>query len=131
PKTMQRIVVGSNGLDMTKLLKPEHIEARLSFVKKSVAHNIIGHGKEVIKSLITKAEGLVEAHEQTLISESVEQMKSQESANLERLVTLGKVNPNIRESELAQQQENMADLQSYLERACFKLDAIRVILLTD
>lgn len=131
PKTMQRIVVGSNGLDMTKLLKPEHIEARLSFVKKSVAHNIIGHGKEVIKSLITKAEGLVEAHQQTLISESVEQMKSQESANLERLVALGKVNPNIRESELAQQQENMADLQSYLERACFKLDAIRVILLTD
>ena len=131
PKTMQRIVVGSNGLDMTKLLKPEHIEARLSFVKKSVAHNIIGHGKEVIKSLITKAEGLVEVHEKTLISESVEQMKSQESANLERLVALGKVNPNIRESELAQQQENMADLQSYLERACFKLDAIRVILLTD
>lgn len=131
PKTMQRIVVGSNGLDMTKLLKPEHIEARLSFVKKSVAHNIIDHGKEVIKSLITKAEGLVSAHEQTLINESVELMKSQESANLERLVALGKVNPNIRESELAQQQENMVDLKSYLERACFKLDAIRVILLTD
>ncbi len=131
PKTMQRIVVGSNGLDMTKLLKPEHIEARLSFVKKSVAHNIIDHGKEVIKSLISKAEGLVEEHEKSLISDSVEQMKSQESANLERLVALGKVNPNIRESEIVQQQETIADLQSYLERACFKLDAIRVILLTD
>jgi len=131
PKTVQRIVVGSNGLDMTKLLKPEHIEARLSFVKKPVAHNIIDHGKDVIKGLISKAEGLVAEHQQSLVSDSIEKMQGDESANLERLVALAQVNPNIRDAEIAQQQDNIADLQSYLERACFKLDAIRVILLTD
>ncbi|MEW5008288.1 MAG: RNA polymerase-associated protein RapA [Cycloclasticus sp.] len=131
PKTIQRIVVGSNGLDMTNLLKPEHIEARLSFVKKAVAHNIIEHGKEVIKGLITKAEGLVVDPQKSLVTESIEKMQLQESRNLDRLLALAKVNPNIRDSEIDQQRETIADLQSHLERASFKLDAIRVILLTD
>jgi len=131
PKTMQRIVVGSNGLDMTKLLKPEHIATRLSFVKKGVAHNIIEHGKEVIKGLITKAEDLVVEPQKSLVTESIEQMQQQESLSLERLIALSKVNPSIRDSEISQQKERMSDLQSYLERASFKLDAIRVILLTD
>jgi len=123
--------VGSNGLDMTNLLKPEHIEARLSFVKKGVAHNIIEHGKEVIKGLITKAEGLVVEPQNSLVADSIEQMRQQESLNLDRLVALAQVNPNIRDSEISQQEERISALQSYLERASFKLDAIRVILLTE
>jgi len=131
PKTMKRIVVGSNGLDMTKILKPEHIASRLARVKKPVALNIIEHGQEAIKKLVTKAEQLVVEHQDQLVSDSVEGMQQQESLNLQRLVSLAKVNPNIREAEIAQQESKIADLQAYIQRASFKLDAIRVILLTD
>jgi len=113
PKTMKRIVVGSNGLDMTKLLKPEHIASRLTFVKKPVALNIIEHGQEAIKKLVTKAEQLVVEHQEQLVSDSIEGMQQQESLNLQRLVSLAKVNPNIREAEIAQQESKMVDLQSY------------------
>jgi ATP-dependent helicase HepA len=131
PQTMQRIVVGSNGLDMTNILKPEHITARMTFVKKPVAHNIIEHGQDAIKGLITTAEGLIVKHQKNLIAESVEHMQQQELASLERLLALAQVNSNIRESEITQQKSNIVELESYLERASFKLDAIRVILLTD
>ncbi len=131
PKTMKRIVVGSNGLDMTNILKPEHIASRLTFVKKPIALNIIEHGQETIKTLITKAELLVVEHQEALVTESVEQMRQHESANLERLVALAQVNPNIRDAEITQQKAKIQDLSSYIERASFKLDAIRVILITD
>ena len=131
PKTMKRIVVGSNGMDMTNILKPEHIASRLTYVKKPVALNIIEHGQEAIKTLIAKAEQLVVVHQETLVKDSIDDMQQQESTNLERLVALARVNPNIRESEIAQQEIKIKDLGVYLERALFKLDAIRVILITD
>ncbi|SHI45978.1 RNA polymerase-associated protein RapA [Cycloclasticus pugetii] len=131
PKTVKRIVVGSNGLDMTDILKPEHIESRVTFVKKSIALNIIEHGQEAIKTLIEKAEKLVVVHQEALVKQSVEEMQQQESLNLERLVALARVNPNIRDSEITQLKANINDLGSYIKRASFKLDAIRVILTTD
>ncbi|PHR48552.1 RNA polymerase-associated protein RapA [Cycloclasticus sp.] len=131
PKTVKRIVVGSNGLDMTDILKPEHIESRVTFVKKSIALNIIEHGQEAIKTLIEKAEKLVVVHQEVLVKQSVEEMQQQESLNLERLVALARVNPNIRDSEITQLKANINDLGSYIKRASFKLDAIRVILTTD
>jgi len=131
PKTMKRIVVGSNGLDMTNILKPEHIAARLIFVKKPVALNIIEHAEDAIKTLIAKAEQLVVVHQEALVKDSIEEMQQKESINLERLVALARVNPNIRDSEIAQQETKIKDLGAYIERASFKLDAIRVILITD
>ncbi len=131
PKTMKRIVVGSNGLDMTNILKPEHIASRLTYVKKPIALNIVEHGQEAIKSLIGKAEGLVIEHQEALVQESISDMQLHESNNLDRLEALAQVNPNIRESEMTEQKERIADLTSHIERASFKLDAIRVILITD
>ncbi|PHS72588.1 MAG: RNA polymerase-associated protein RapA [Cycloclasticus sp.] len=131
PKTMQRIVVGSNGLDMSNILKPEHIASRITFVKKQIALNIIEHGQEAIKILIKKAEDLVVEHQALLIEESVGNMQQHESLNLERLTSLARVNVNIRDTEIAEQQRKMVDLKTYIERASFKLDAIRVILITD
>tara|TARA_R110002111_G_scaffold84660_5_gene132946 strand:+ start:1609 stop:4452 length:2844 start_codon:yes stop_codon:yes gene_type:complete len=131
PHTMQRIVVGSNGLDMTTILKPEHIAARMQFVKKAVALNIIEHGQEAIKSLIAKAETLVLEHQKTLIETSVAHMEREETAALDRLLALAKVNPNIRDVELEQQREAMSHIRAHIERTSYKLDAIRVILLTD
>lgn len=131
PKTVKRIVVGSNGLDMSDILKPEHIAARLSFVKKAVALNIIEHGQEAIKALITKAERLVVEHQEALVKNSIDEMRLHETANLDRLVALSKVNPNIREIEIEQQKNKIESLSGYIERASFKLDAVRVILTTD
>ncbi|MEO1963275.1 MAG: RNA polymerase-associated protein RapA, partial [Cycloclasticus sp.] len=131
PKTMKRIVVGSNGMDMTNILKPEHIASRLTYVKKPVALNIIEHGQDAIKALIEKAEGLVVEHQTVLVSDSLADMQQQESAGLERLLALAQVNPNIRESEVAGQKQRIADLTSHIARASYKLDAIRVILITD
>ncbi|ORU93355.1 MAG: RNA polymerase-binding ATPase [Cycloclasticus sp. symbiont of Bathymodiolus heckerae] len=131
PKTMKRIVVGSNGLDMTNILKPEHIASRLTFVKKPVALNIIEHGKETIKKLVAKSEALVAPHQKSLVTESITEMELHELANLDRLQALAQVNPNIRDSEIAQQESRIADLRSHIERTSFKLDAIRVILITD
>jgi ATP-dependent helicase HepA len=131
PKTMKRIVVGSNGLDMSNIIKPEHIASRVTFVKKPVALNIIEHGQEAIKTLITKAEGIVLEQQSLLIEETIDSMQKHESSNLERLTALAKVNDNIRDAEITEQKNKMSDLESYIQRASFKLDAIRVILITD
>ena len=131
PKTMKRVVVASNGLDMTNILKPEHIASRLSFVKKSAALNIIEHAQQPIKELIAKAETLVVDDQQTLVLDSIQKMEQQETQNLDRLVALSRVNPSIRESEITQLESKISDLKSYIERVSFKLDAIRVILVND
>ncbi|ORU93462.1 MAG: RNA polymerase-binding ATPase [Cycloclasticus sp. symbiont of Poecilosclerida sp. N] len=128
PKTIQRVVVGSNGLDMTNILKPEHVESRITFVKKSVALNIIEHGKDAIKRLIDKAEKMLIEQQEMLVSESVSDMRQHELASLERLSALAKVNLNIRDIEITQQKALIEDMESHLKRATFKWDAIRVML---
>ncbi|ORU89578.1 MAG: RNA polymerase-binding ATPase [Cycloclasticus sp. symbiont of Poecilosclerida sp. M] len=131
PHTVQRIVVGSNGLDMTKIAKAEHISARLTRVKKGVAQNIIQHGKESIKSLIERSEELVKPYQEALIEETVSTMQQQEDDKLNRLKAMAKVNPNIREDEIQLQQKMKEQLLTHLKRAVFKLDAIRVSLVSD
>jgi len=118
-------------LDMTDILKPEHIASRLSFVKKSAALNIIEHAQQSIKQLIAKAETLIVDDQQALVIESIQKMEQQETQNLDRLVALSRVNSSIRESEITQLKSKIIDLKSYIERASFKLDAIRVILVND
>jgi len=130
-QTVQRIVVASNGLDMTNILKPEHISNRIKFVKRAVAQNIIKHATETIKSLITRSEELVKPFEDTLIEQTLALMHQQEDDKLQRLVALAKVNPNIRELEITQQQDHQVQMEEHIKKASLKLDAVRVILITD
>ena len=58
-------------------------------------------------------------------------MEREETAALDRLLALAKVNPNIREVEVEQQREAITHIRAHIERSSYKLDAIRVILLTD
>jgi ATP-dependent helicase HepA len=131
PQTVQRIVVGSNGLDMTDIVKAEHISARLKRVKKGVAQNIIQHGKASIKTLIERSDELIKPYQQALINETIESTERQEAEQINRLKALAKVNPNIREDEINEQQLKKEKRLNHLQRAAFKLDAIRVSLVSE
>jgi ATP-dependent helicase HepA len=131
PETMQRIVVGSNGMDMTNILKPEHISTRLNFVKKAVALNIIQHAKDTINTLVEKADGFVKPYQEALLETAVNDMKVGETAILNRLEALAAVNTNIRSVETDNQKEKMQQLERYLNQSQLKLDAVRLVLITD
>ena len=81
--------------------------------------------------MIEQSEGLAQAQVDLIVEDAVRRMREEQGNELDRLVALSAVNPNIRQQEIDYLKLSMANLHSYLEDARLRLDAVRVALVTD
>ena len=131
PGTCGRVVVCSNGMDLSEILKDEHISSRAERVKKRVAQDVIQHARPKIQELIERAKHLAEPWFITAMDEARAAMDSDLQQQQARLDALAKVNPMIRQSEIDQVKARQTNCREHLEKASLKLDAIRVMLTTE
>lgn len=125
-----RRVIDSNGNDLTDVITEQHFATLGKRVGKNVAYNLVKHTRDDINTLVTKLESQVEETEEQLLSEALSSLKEQQQEEKERLVSLSKVNPNIRDEELEAHDLLTAKLVESLEGASLKMDAIRVAVVT-
>jgi ATP-dependent helicase HepA len=125
-----RRVIDSNGNDLTDVITEQHFATLGKRVGKNVAYNLVKHTRDDINTLVTKLESQVEETEEQLLSDALLALKEQQQEEKERLVSLSKVNPNIRDEELEAHDLLTAKLVESLEGASLKMDAIRVAVVT-
>lgn len=141
PKAMQvsrylpagtiRVVIDSNGNDLSKVLTQAHFDKLGERVPRSTAQNLVRHGREQIQDLLDRAEAVAKPQRETALQDATEKVEQLVGGEVERLRALSKVNPNIRDEELVHQQAQKDDLLGYLTDATLNLDAIRVALVTN
>lgn len=129
PSTSIRILLDQQKRIHTGLTS-ELLEKHKQPVKRSIGAKIVASQRTVIEDLLNTskkvAERQAEKIRETTLLLATEDMQSE----LDRLQALRKLNPNVREAEIAHQQELFTQTIGTLQRLKFKLDAIRILVNT-
>lgn len=131
PLTAIRIVVDSNGNDLSQVLTPAHLERLGQKVAKRSAQDLVQHARQQISAMIAQAEGLADQQRDGIVHGAMAQMSDEQQIEQQRLRALAEVNANIRQEELAFLDQRAQQSSRYLQAAQLKLDAIRVALVVD
>jgi ATP-dependent helicase HepA len=125
-KAMIRVLIDHNLNDLGNVLTSDHMDRMAERVKKNIAQSIIKHTRSQITELIEHANGIAEVEMTEIVKQASETMKNKQAAELERLVSLSKVNPNIRKEEIKYLETITTQAEEFLQHSQLKLDAIRV-----
>lgn len=131
PENMVRLVISSNGFNLTDIFSHDDLNKLSERVRKHTANEIIKYARPQISKLVEQTQALAVPQQEELIKQALATMLEEEQDDIERLVALAAVNPNIREEEIKQLEHNAALLKEYLEAAQLRLDAIRLAFVTD
>ena len=125
-KAIIRVLVDHNHNNLGNVLTSEHMDRMAERVKRNVGQSIIKHTRTQINELIEHANEIAEAEMTEIVKKATEVMKIKQAAELQRLVSLSKVNPNIRQEEIDYLESTTAQIEEFMQHAQLKLDAIRV-----
>ena len=126
PLTVIRVVTDQFNNDLSKILTIDHMNRLAERVKGTTGKDVIRHTRKQISKLIKSAETIAIVEKENIIKSTIQKMAENQSLELDRLVALSKVNPNIRQEEIGYLRSTTVELERYLQQAQLKLDAIRV-----
>lgn len=128
PITVIRIVTDQSKSNLSKILTIEHLNRMAERVKGTTGKDIIRHARKQISGLIKNAEDFASQEKDEVIEQAIQKMDQLQSVELNRLIALSKVNPNIRKEEIMHSKTNASELKAYIKQAQLKLDAVRVVI---
>ncbi|MEM7401084.1 MAG: RNA polymerase-associated protein RapA [Pseudomonadota bacterium] len=121
-----RVLIDQNHNDLGTVLTLEHMDRLAERVKRNIGQNIIRHARKQITALIEHATTVAEVEKEKIVSQASKSMQEKQNAELQRLLSLSKVNPNIRKEEIDFLQATTMQADKIMRQAQLKLDAIRV-----
>jgi ATP-dependent helicase HepA len=131
PLTTIRLIVDHRDNDLSSILSHSLINKLSRKVPRAKARDIVRHTRPKITGMIKFAESLADTQKTPILESALSQMKSSQQAELDRLEALAEKNPNIRQEEIEMLQTRMGRLQTHLQEAQVRLDAIRVIVASE
>ncbi len=130
-ESLIRVVTDLNKNDLTKVLTLEHMNRLAERIKRAAGQNIIRHARKQIADLVKHAEAIADVQRKSIIEGSIKKMQSAQGQELERLVSLSEVNPNIRKEEIDYLKATTIQIEEYMQHAQLKLDAIRIAIVSQ
>ncbi|MEE9303438.1 MAG: RNA polymerase-associated protein RapA [Thiotrichaceae bacterium] len=130
PPTTLRLVVDENGEDYSETLDVELIQQCRTQVDKRTATQIVKLKQDDIRDLIKRCESLAMQETPIVLALAHQQSKHLLENEINRLIALQRVNPNIRDEEIYFFKEQLNAVNSALDAAHLRLDAVRVIVAT-
>ncbi len=127
PSTLIRTVIDQNCSDLNKTLTPDFIAANSIFLEKKILGKLITPLRKRIQEMLHQGEQRAESAAKDLLANSISKMRSQYELEIERLVALQQINPNIRPEEIGIMQEQRRQLESHMASSKIRLDAVRLI----
>jgi len=131
PLATTRVVIDSQGNDVSELLTERHFDKRGQRVRMLTAQDLIRHTRGKINAMIGQAEALAERQKPAMIDAARSAMRRLQQDELNRLRALAEVNPNIRREEIDHLADETAQLDHFLDTAHLKLEAVRVAVITE
>lgn len=130
PPTPVRILLDKKGNDLANKVDFESFNRTLSAVNRHNGSKLVNAVQPEVWQMLHDAEPLIVIAAKSLIEQAVQQADTVLSHELERLEALQKVNTTIRDDEVAILQENRQQVLVQLAEASFRLDALRLVVVT-
>ena len=127
PPTPFRIVVDKQGNDVSAALPYAELNAATRHVNKEVARQAIRSQTDFLREMIEDCETFAREQAKPLLQQSLTAMHQNMDAEIARLRALKQVNPNVRDSEIELLVKHRAELDSHLQAAQVRMDALRVL----
>ena len=127
PPTPVRILLDKAGNDLAANVSFDQFNQQLSAVGRQTASKLAGALQGPVHPLITSATNKAEQQLAELKQEAIEKMQNSLQEEVERLTSLKKINPNIRDEEINFFTYQAKELEKYIDKSQLKLDAIRLI----
>ncbi|MDE1327378.1 RNA polymerase-associated protein RapA [Vibrio aestuarianus] len=127
PQTPIRLMMDARGNDLSAQVEFESFNRQLSPVNRHLASKLVTSVQNDVHNLIAASESQVVARVETIREQAQQEMQANLNAELERLLALKAVNPNIRDEEIEAIEEQIKELTGYISKAQFQLDSLRLI----
>ena len=131
PLSPLRVVVTSEGKDLSKVLTAKHFDQLGQSLSKRNAQDMVKHARESITAMVGQAESIARPELDNLVEKAGSSMQQNQQSELRRLQALQANNPNIRQEEVDYLVEMTEAMQQYIEGAQLKLDALRVAIVVN
>ena len=130
PSDNIRIVVDQNGKPFQDALTYSLINQYQGRINLETARQVIRAHGDTMKAMIAKANHLADQATPAFLDEAKQHATSLITQEIERLVALKEINPNVREEEIEHFHQLDKALQERIDSTMAQLDAVRIIIAT-
>lgn len=127
PCNALRVLVNQEGENKTRQLPPDTYEPLLEKIDQEVARKLIGRTRATLKNQVQQIEEIATQQIPEFRNTAIASMHAELDGELQRLLTLQKRNPTIRDEEVQALRTKISDLENRLQSSTLKLSALRVI----
>ncbi len=128
PKKQIHIVIDNNAKDISALFTNQDIYLSHEPVSKAAANQLVISMSTLINVLLEKSTALANAQLISILNTSHKNVNTKMDFEVDRLTTLKKLNPNIREDEVEHLHETKNKMRDYINNVTLRLDATRIII---
>lgn len=130
PLSPVRVLIDRKGRDLDALLSHAQLNALGSGIPRATAQALVGQVRTELGQLLDQAQQLAGKRLTPIVAAAGAALRAALLPEIERLEALRRVNPSIREEEIALFQRQLDQAQSHLERAALLLQGVRVVVTT-
>ena len=128
PSTAVRVLIDEKAKDYSKSLNHTLLSSVVTAVDHETASKIAKGQMAKLKTLIKLSETVAQQKAPEIISEAHQKAEETLQDEINRLVALSQVNPNVRETEINFYQTQLEGLTAAVDAAKLRLDALRIII---
>jgi ATP-dependent helicase HepA len=127
PPTLIRTVMDQKGTDQSKLLTPDTITHSTQHLEKNITRKLIKPLRPLIQSMLSQGESRAQAISSELVPNAINRMAVTYDLEIERMLSLQEVNPNIKPEEIEIMRKHKTQLETHIASSKIRLDAVRFI----
>jgi len=128
PKRQIHSVIDNTTKDLSPLFNNQDIYLSHEPVSKAAANQLIISMSALINTLLEQSNTLAVTQLTDILNTSHTNVNTKMDFEIDRLTTLKKVNPNIREDEVEHLKTTKSKMHDYIDNASLRLDATRIII---
>ncbi|HGN1707295.1 TPA: RNA polymerase-associated protein RapA [Providencia rettgeri] len=130
PATPVRLLIDLKGNNLSSQVEFESFNRQLNAINRHMASKLVNAVQNEVHSVLRLSEPMMEKEAKALIENAKEAADKALTLELYRLEALKAVNPNIRDEELDIIEEERQQLMTNIDQATWRLDAIRLVVVT-
>lgn len=130
PETVVRVLLDSTGRDLTNAMSHEQLNSVCAKVPRTARTAIVKEIRGTLAGVLDRVEQQVQAQNQPLIDAATTRIHEVVGGELNRLRDLARINPSIRDVELAFLEQQQQHALEYVAQAALEPQAIRVVIAT-
>ncbi|WP_076589493.1 RNA polymerase-associated protein RapA [Vibrio ostreicida] len=130
PTTPIRMMLDGKGNDLSDQVEFESFNRQLSPVGRHIATKLVASVQSQVHQLVATGEALILNKVEAVRDQAQQDMLVSLNSELERLLALKAVNPNIRDEEIAAIEDQIKELTGYIRQAQYQLDSLRMIVVS-